>query len=236
LEDLFLTVGAVIDAGVPESTLLKDDLAWRRWCEYCALLETPAWRMDRLAHSGADPMGFDRETRLQCAFLLWCYALIVPRSKTDDAARPQSAYNMLAGVRRVHRRNNVQMVASSQLAAVMKGITARFIAENGSEALLPHRKQPIAPDLTRKLLCTAEGTVLGAVPLSWDSPLFLCLGAMIALAASTGFRKAEVALPSGTTLDASVALPCYGKSTASSWPTLRLTRSGRWCGVATRPC
>jgi hypothetical protein len=108
---------------------------------------------------------------------------------------------MLAGVRRVHRRNNVQMVASSQLAGVMKGITARFIAENGSEALLPHRKQPIAPDLTRKLLCTAEGTVLGAVPLSWDSPLFLCLGAMIALAASTGFRKAEVALPSGTAFD-----------------------------------
>jgi hypothetical protein len=200
-EDIFFSVGAVVEAGVPESTLLKDDLAWRRWCQYCELLRTPPGRMDLHAHSGADPIGFDRETRLQCGFLMWCYNLIVPKAKSDSAARPQSAYNMLAGVRRVHRRENMQMVAASRLAAVMKGITAQFIAENGAEALLPNRKEPIEPDLTRKLLTTAEGTVLGAVQLCWDSPLFLCLGAMIALAAGTGFRKAVVALPSGVEFD-----------------------------------
>jgi integrase len=154
--------------------------------------------MDLHAHSGADPIGFDRETRLQCGFLMWCYNLIVPKAKSDSAARPQSAYNMLAGVRRVHRRENMQMVAASRLAAVMKGITAQFIAENGAEALLPNRKEPIEPDPNRRW---AEVTALGAVQLCWGSPLFLCLGAMIALAASTGFRKAEVALPSGVAFD-----------------------------------
>ncbi len=83
----------------------------------------------------------------------------------------------------------------------MSGITARHIAEHGSESLLPNRKEPIEPDLTRKLLTTAEGTTLGSLRLSWESPLFLSLGAMIALAAGTGFRKAEVALPSGTPFD-----------------------------------
>ena len=52
----------------------------------------------------------DRESDLLCGFLIWCYDLISPRAKTDSAPRPQSAYNIVASVRRVHKRRNVTMV------------------------------------------------------------------------------------------------------------------------------
>ena len=201
LAEIFRTLGDVIDAGVPASTIAVDNLAWRRWSEFCRLLDTPPWRLDRHAHSGADPAGFDRESRLLCAFLIWCYDLIQPRSASSPAPQPQSCYNMVAAVRRVHRRANVEMVSCRQLAAVLKGITQAHIAEHGAESLLPGRKEPIGPPLLRLLLSTPRGTALGTRTLDWDSPCFASLGAMFALAGGTGFRKAEVALPSGTRFD-----------------------------------
>jgi hypothetical protein len=204
LLELFQTIAFTIGVGVPETTLLKDDLAWARWEKFCSLVGsdgTPAWRTDRAAHSGVDPAGYDRESRLLCAFLLWCYEIIQPRAKTDTAASPQSAFNMVAAVRRIHRRHNVDMVSCAHISAVLKGITIHHIQEHGPESILPNRKEPITPTLTRKILSTPPGTTLGSKKLNWSSPLFLCLGTMIALSMSTGFRKAEVALPNGTPFD-----------------------------------
>ena len=45
------------------------------------------------------------------------------------------------------------------------------------------------------------GTVLGFKTLDWSDTLFLNLGAMFALGDSTGFRKAEVALPNDAPFD-----------------------------------
>jgi len=191
----------VIDAGIPRATLSRDALAWRRWTEFCAGVPTQTWRLDRNAHSGADPVGFDRESRLLCAFLIYCYEIIQPRSKKSKAAKPASAFKMIDGVRSVHRRAGIFMVSTKQLTMVMKGITAEHIKEHGSESLLPERKDPIGPTLCRQLLRTPEGTNLGAKKLDWSSPLFLSLGAMFALSESTGFRKAEVALPNGCDFD-----------------------------------
>jgi len=69
----FNALPLIIDAGIPTATLSRDALAWRRWTEFCAGMRTQPWRLDRNAHSGADPVGFDRESRLLCAFLIYCY-------------------------------------------------------------------------------------------------------------------------------------------------------------------
>jgi hypothetical protein len=108
---------------------------------------------------------------------------------------------MVAAVRRIHRRHNIDMVSCTHLSAVLKGITLHHIQEHGPESILPNRKQPISPSLTRKIIGTPAGTVLGSKKLDWSSPSFLCLAAMFALGMSTGFRKAEVALPSGMRFD-----------------------------------
>ena len=157
--------------------------------------------MNRAAHSGADPAAYEGECRLLCAFLIWCYDDIQPRSKDSPAPKPESAYAMVCGVRRVHRRHNVTMVSCPQLGAVLKGMTQCFIREHGAEALLPQRRQPIGPALLRRLLSVPNGSPLGSRKLDWASPLFLCLGCMFALAGGTGFRKAEVALPADTVFD-----------------------------------
>jgi hypothetical protein len=85
---------------------------------------TQTWRLDRNSHSGADPVGFDRESRLLCAFLICCYEPIQPRSKTSKAAKPASAFKMIDGVRSIHRRTGISVVSAKQLTMVMKGITA----------------------------------------------------------------------------------------------------------------
>ena len=144
LESIFATIGEFTDLGVPEATLLKDDLSWRHWVRYCRLAGTSPWRMDRNAHSGADAAGFDRESRLLYAFLIWCYDDIQPRPKAGPAPKPESAYAMVCGVRRIHRRQNVSMVSCTQLCAVLKGLTKAFILEHGAEALLP-AASPWAP-------------------------------------------------------------------------------------------
>jgi hypothetical protein len=205
LAELFTTIADIIDLGVPTGTLKVDHLAWGRWCEFCLEMKTSPWRTDQPANSGADPAGFQREAKLLCAFLLWVYNRIQPRSKADPAPKPESAYNMVCAVRRVHRRNNISMVSCTQLSAVLKGLTASFIIEHGAEALLPTRRQPLGPHLLRQLLggvpATQTGQRLGSQRLDWAAPLFQSLGAMFALAGSTGFRKAEVALPSGCAFD-----------------------------------
>ena len=199
--DYFRSIPCVIEAGVPASTLSRDATAWRRWTDFCALVPTPPWRLDVNAHSGADAAGADRESRLLCAFLLYCYEIIQPRSSKSKAAKPSSAYQMVDGVRRVHRRAGIFMVSAKRLTMIMNGITAAHIKEHGAESLVVQRKDPLGPSLTRALLNTAHGTVLGSRKLDWSSTLFLNLGAMFALSVGTGFRKAEVALPSGVELD-----------------------------------
>ena len=77
----FNALPSTIDGGLPLSTLKRDNLALRRWTQFCTAAPTQAWRLDRNAHAGADPVGFDRESRLLCPFLVWCCGLIEPRSK-----------------------------------------------------------------------------------------------------------------------------------------------------------
>ena len=156
--------------------------------------------MDHDSHAGRNAVGFARECRLLCGFLCWVHKLIKPRSSADAAAKPDSSLNMITAVRRIHGRHGITMVSCKQLGALMRGITERHILEHGSESLLPNRKEPIDPPLTRLLLGTPPQQ-LGDRYLDWSEPLFVCLAAMIALAGATGFRKAECATPNSMEFD-----------------------------------
>ena len=194
LAHIFDAIGNYVDAGVPTGTLLKDNLAWRRWRHYCDLLGTEPWRMDLLAHLGVDPVGFARESKLLCGFLLHTY-------ENMPGCKPASAFGMLSAVRRIHKRFNVQMVSCQQLSAVMAGLVKAHIAEHGYDSILSHRKEPIDPPLLRRLLAVPAGTKLGTKTLDPSSPFFLSLLACFAVAMSTGFRKNEALTPDGAVHD-----------------------------------
>ena len=116
----FNALPLIIDAGISTATLSRDALAWRRWTEFFAGVRTKPWRLDRNAHSVTGPAGFDRESRLLCAFLVYCLELIQPRSRMSKAAKPASAFKVIDGVRSCHRRAGIFMVSTKQLAMVMK--------------------------------------------------------------------------------------------------------------------
>jgi len=124
--------------------------------------------------------------------------MIQPRSKSDAAARPDSSFAMVHAARRTHKTRNIVMVSCKQLGMIFKGLTARQIAEHGADSLLPDRKGPIDPPLTRRLL---QIKAVGPRAVDWASPLFLSIAVAFTLAGAAGFRKAEAALPSSTALD-----------------------------------
>jgi integrase len=144
--------------------------------------------MDLWAHLGLDPVGFARESKLLCGFLLHCYEIM-------PGCKPSSAFGMVSAVRRIHKRCNVQMVSCQQLSAVMAGLVKAHITDHGYDSILSHRKEPIDPPLLRRLLAVPAGTKLGQKLLDLTSPFFLSLFTSFAVAMSTGFRKSEALTP-----------------------------------------
>ena len=60
LTELFTTIADIIDLGMPTGTLKTDHLE----------MKTSPWRTDHPANSEADPIGFQREAKPLCVFLL----------------------------------------------------------------------------------------------------------------------------------------------------------------------
>ena len=71
------------------------------------------------------------------------YPHLVPRRKSDPAAKPQSARDCLTSVRRVHARRGVELPPAPLVSKVFKGIVKRYVREHGVDALLPDRKSPL---------------------------------------------------------------------------------------------
>jgi len=104
LDHIFATIGSYVTVGIPDGILAKDATCCGRWTRFYAIVGTTPLRMDRAAHCGADPIGFERESKLLCAFLIWSYGDIDPRSNSGPAPKPTSAYAMVCGIRRIHKR------------------------------------------------------------------------------------------------------------------------------------
>ena len=182
-----------------ESTLGVDALSWRRWCEFCRLMGTPSVRP---ALAFTDPQFHDRETLLQREFVVYCASIIEPRSGSAEAAKPQSSMNMLLGVRRVLRNHlKIPMVIFPGVEAALKALVKRYVAEHGADALMPDRKEPLDRPLLDQFFSLPDGTRLGSQILDRSSILFKSFEALLLTGFAGAFRKAELCLPDGATLD-----------------------------------
>ena len=144
----------------------------------------------------------DRETILQRQFVVYCVSIIEPRSKKSPAAKPQSSFNMLLAVKRIHKvRFDIPMSIFPGVATALKAITKAYILEHGAEALLPERKEPLDTTHISRILALPEGTIIGSRHLNWNDSYFISIKALLCTGFAGAFRKAELCLPDIASLD-----------------------------------
>ena len=133
-----------------------DKNAWKKWKQFCDLLGTSYWRSSAAANTGADNAGHMREVFLLRAFTVYTHRNMKPRRKTRNKAKPQSALNVVAGVRRIHKRAMLDMVSCAHLSMALKGMNRQYLATEGQAALLEERKEPLGnADCIKMLDCDA---------------------------------------------------------------------------------
>ena len=118
-----------------------------------------------------------------------------------------------------------------------------FIHENGPEALLPARKEPLDSAALRKIFSLSNGTKLGNRVLDWGNYFFLSYKALMCTGLAAAFRKAELCLPNdvdfslGRLSVASVSWVIGGRAVVrASHEQLRALACGDYCVIKPPLC
>ena len=171
---------------------------WKAWSDYCKAMGTDPFR------PAIDPMNdrlsFLREVVLLVNALLHFMKTRRPRSRADKMIKPQSAMNILLGANRVMRSNFASFIPLSTLKLPLKGLMKRFVQRFGPSSLIPKRREPFTNGMICSLASLPIGMDLGRFGrLTAGSRQRACWRAAVALATSTGFRKAEMFRSNETT-------------------------------------
>lgn len=167
----------------------------RAWERVCSLLNTPVWRTDAAANSGADPVGHRRELILLAIALVLFLMWMKPRSKRDPVANPRSALNKLHGVAREHKKRGYIMAPLTLAVQVMKGMLRRAVRMHGTDWLAPERKRPLTNAMVAAMLALADGTVGAGFLVDRSAYFWVAAFATLAVLAETGMRKADISKP-----------------------------------------
>ena len=89
--------------GRPVGTRKQQRSDWKHWTAWCSHLGVSPWRLDARANAGLDPVGARREAFILAGGLRFIYNRMQPRRRADPVPQPQSALNVILGVRRMHR-------------------------------------------------------------------------------------------------------------------------------------
>jgi hypothetical protein len=183
---LLTASNAATERRVPNTTKKQDRCNWRKWDQFCKLVDTPPIRDDIAAATGADPVGYKRECLLvELAFMYWI------------TCEPQflvtSMLQRLRGVSRIHKVSlRLPFTPLSHLVQVCKGLVQERIDDQGPESLVRKQKEPLQNWMIFKWLTVTQGTVGGIIVgpnVEWQG-----VRCLITYFASTGARKADVAL------------------------------------------
>mgnify|MGYP003920014363 FL=1 len=176
-------------------TIGADRSAWRKWKAFCARHHIERlWRNDVASNSGADARGHRREVYILRAFLIETHRMMAPRRRRKKRAKPRSALNVVAGVRRIHKRAMIDMVSCGHLAMALRGLNSQFLREEGSnKALLEERAEPLNNVECASMIGIDNGTPLRGWTVDWLSVEGLSFKAGLLTARQSGTRKADIA-------------------------------------------
>ena len=172
----------LVDSAFALRTTVKDIGSWVAWDEYCSVMGTSPWRLNPDPQS--DFRGFLREIVLLSNALLYFMKTRKPRSNKDAVIRPASAMAILYAAQRVHSRNHLSMVPLRHMVKSVKGLMRQFVKDYGPQSLVPKRREPMTAGLVKSIALSPA-----AVGASLQQKSF---AAATNLAASSGFRKAEL--------------------------------------------
>ena len=197
VDEISLDVYGLAADGRPVGTRKQQRSDWKHWTAWCSHLGVSPWRLDARANAGLDPVGARREAFILAGGLRFIYNRMQPKRRADPVPQPQSALNVILGVRRMHRDKGHPMVAMPMVGAVVKGLMRRIQEEYGEshpDLLLPKRKEPFTIEILDRLSSIPSGTVrvAGRQTLVWESEPGRALWALLCTLCSTGLRKSEV--------------------------------------------
>ena len=176
---------------IPDGTIGVDKSGWRKWTEFLVVEFSTAnpWRMDPDVQRG-EPAAVNREVTLLALFYVWTFSTMRPRRRDRKMGKPQSALNVVAAVRRIHRRANHPMPPCPMIAIMLKGMSDEYVRVHGDRRfLLPERKEPLSKEFQVSILTVQEGTAIpphGVV--AWSRPDLITFGALLSSMCATGMR------------------------------------------------
>ena len=194
-------LAAAEDSAAP-ATLVKDTLTWDRWGDYCASMNTPAFRSDLRANAGLNVIGAHRESLLLAGFMIHC-ASIIPSYGGKGHCKPQTAWDAVLAVKRIHKRLGAPIGVLPLVRSIFQGVVKKYVQLHGADALMPKRKEPLSDSIIASMLALPAGIKLGKQTLDWTSPFFIVFKAVLCTGFSSGMRKAEMAYAANENFDAS---------------------------------
>ena len=212
---LVAAVSSAVDSAVPVRSLKRDARRFASWKQHCRELGTDHWRGDVRALSGEDPVGFARENFLLASYAVRRYRELVPRSRRDAAAKPQSVRPYIDTVRNAHKRRGITLPPSSVVTNVLRGLLREYVRVHGSDALIPSRKEPIENAHVVSMYAHVRSASAGvnvtrSVTVSHGGVRFLCFRALLNALRQTGARKGDMIPVTAAEFD----LSCVRRSNA----------------------
>ena len=199
LQGLLDEMSEYLELAYADSTNKTDKYHLKAWQLACQDLGTPWLRFDMAANTGADPVGYRRELLLPALAYLKMYWRMKPRSKKDKAPHPRSCLLKLYAVAREHVKRGYKMAPFTLAVKVMAGMLHHYVLTHGTDALMPHRKNPLTNLMILQMLQVPEGACDApdakgrcALVVRWQSDFWVGVSATISVLAETGMRKADV--------------------------------------------
>ena len=191
----------ILDEGKPKSAHGNENSAWRHWLSFCVKFSTDPWRNNPASMSSE---GRERETVTLALAFTHIYERMSNRPGRKFPPKPQSALQVLRTVRRMHARLGIEMVPLTLVTRLVHALNRRYVARYGIDSLQPQRVEPLTNELIQSIISDAmDGTKVGSETVDWSSRRWKSVRALWATLAQTGFRRDEISLAEGETLNGS---------------------------------
>ena len=152
------------DFGAAYTTLDKDDRAWRYWEAFCGLHAWNPFISAELASRHADHV-----IQRLALFQSWVYPQLVGRSKDMDDAKPSTVFDgYVLAVHRILCRAHIPMPRVKLLEQSTHGLKRSYKAIYTTLKSMRHHKQPMLPNMWKRVEALEEGARLAARRQRWS--------------------------------------------------------------------